>query len=350
MAGQRAGFGHYSRREFLALGAAAVTAGVTTALGCAPAGAPAPGSQAPAPTPAYPTKQVLIVVPFSAGGGTDVMTRNIVRVIEQEKLVPVQITVENRTGGDGAVGHTYALSRPADGYTLIASGNSVVYLPVTGEVPWTWENFTYIARMVSDYNMLIVRADSQFRTLADLVDSAKRNPKTLKIGGTGSGPLVTDVMAQRDFSKATGTETVYVPFSGGGEVMTNLLGGHIDAAWANPNECIAQLEAKQVRPLGVTSNQRLKFLPEIPTMKEQGWDVYNDQYRSIIAPKGIPDYAVKYWGEILNKVRQSRLWREDYLQKSVLEDGWMGPEEFTEFMRQENERYQKLARELGLKR
>ncbi len=338
----------YSRREFLALGGAVL--GGAAIAACAPAGAPAPAGPAPAPTPAYPTKPVLIVVPFSAGGGTDVMTRNIVRVIEQEKLVPVQVTVENRTGGDGAVGHTYGLSRPADGYTLIASGNSVVYLPLTGDVPWTWENFTYIARMVSDYNMLIVRADSPFKTLADLVEHAKRNPKTLKIGGTGSGPLVTDVMAQRDFSKATGTETVYVPFSGGGEVITNLLGGHIDAAWANPNECIAQLEAKQVRSLGVTSNQRLKLLPDIPTMKEQGWDVYNDQYRSVIAPKGIPDYVVKYWEDVLNKVRQSRLWREDYLQKSVLEDGWMGPREFTEFMRQEHERYLKLAQELGLKR
>jgi putative tricarboxylic transport membrane protein len=337
-----------SRREILGYGS--FLAAATLAAACAPAGAPSPAAPATPAAPAFPTRPVLIVVPFAAGGGTDVMARNVQRVIEEGKLLNVSITIENRTGGDGAAGTTYGLSRPADGHTLIGFGNSQLALPFTGDVPWTIDDIVFVARLVSDVNMLIVRADSPFKTLAELVDYAKKNPKALKIGGTGSAPFSTDVVAQRDFSRATGTETTYVPFSGGGEVMTNLLGGHVDAAWANPNECIGQLEAKQVRALGVTDTKRLDLLPDIPTMKEQGWEVLNDQWRGLVARKGTPDYAIKFWEETLNKVRKSPLWVEGYLKKNVLQDGWLGHKEFTEAARQEYERLLKAAQELGIKR
>ncbi|MBI2204889.1 MAG: tripartite tricarboxylate transporter substrate binding protein [Candidatus Rokubacteria bacterium] len=296
----------------------------------------------------YPTRPVELVVPYAPGGGTDIMYRQIVKVIELEKLVPVAMTVVNRSGGSGVVGKSYAINKPRDGYTLVAVDQGNGQQELLGHATWNFQkDFTYIARMVTDVNLLIVRKDSPYRTLEEFLAAARAKGKGgLSVAGTGSGGV--DHIANISTNRAAKVDLTYVPFKSGGEVMTNLLGGHTDAAWANPNECISQLEAGQVRALAVAAEQRLKLLSTVPTMRELGFNVISTQWRAIGAGGNLPKPVVDYWVGVLDKVRKSDEWRKGYLEKSVLEDGWLTGDAFLKFVTEEYETYKAVFAELGM--
>ena len=118
-----------------------------------------------------------------------------------------------------------------------------------------------------------------------------------------------------------------MPFNSGGEVLTNLLGGHTDGAWANPNECIGQLEAKQVKIIGVATEKRSPMFPNHPTLKEQGYNAISTQTRSFVAKGGTAPAVVDYWIQVLEKVRKTPEWKK-YLTDSLLEDGWLAKGDF----------------------
>ena len=153
----------------------------------------------------------------------------------------------------------------------------------------------------------------------------KKGPKSVSIGGTAIGGP--DQIGHFILNRATKQEFNYVPYNSGGEVVTNLLGGHIDAAWANPNECIGQLEAKQVKILGVCTEKRSPMFPNHPTFRDQGYDVISVQTRSIVARAGIPKEAIDYWIAVLDKIRKTPEWKK-YLTDNILEDGWLVKDDF----------------------
>jgi len=296
----------------------------------------------------YPTRPVELVVPYAPGGGTDIMYRQIVKVIEKEKLVPVAMTVVNRSGGSGVVGKSYAINKPPDGYTLVAVDQGNGQQELLGHASWDYrKDFTYIARMVTDVNLLIVRKESPYRTLAEFVNAARSKGKGgLSVGGTGTGGV--DHIANISMNRAAKVDLTYVPFKSGGEVMTNLLGGHTDAAWANPNECIGQLEGGQVRALAVAAEDRLKLLSQVPTMRELGFDVVSTQWRAVGATGNLPKPIVDFWVGVLDKVRKNGEWRQGYLEKSVLEDGWLVGDAFLKFVTEEYENSKAVFAELGM--
>jgi putative tricarboxylic transport membrane protein len=313
-----------------------VVAAVAVALAAGPAAAQ------------YPTRPIELVVPYAPGGGTDIMYREIAKIIEQHKLVPVPVTVVNRSGGSGAVGKAYGINKPPDGYTLVAVDQGNGQQELLGQATWSYKtDFAYIARMVTDTNLLIVRKESPYKTVAEFLNAAKAKGKGgLSLGGTGTGSV--DQMANIALSRAAKVDLTYVPFKSGGEVLTNLLGGHTDAAWANPNECIGQLEAGQVRALAVADERRLGSLKTIPTMRELGLDVINTQWRAVGASGKVPKSVVDYWVGVLDKVRKTDEWRQGYLQKSVLEDGWLTGDAFLKFVTEEYEASKVIFGELGM--
>ena len=296
----------------------------------------------------YPTRPIEIVVPYAPGGGTDIMVRQIVKVMEEQKLSPVPITVNNRTGGSGVVGKSYAINRPPDGYTLVAVDAGNWQQELQGNATWSFrKDFTYLARMVTDVNLLIVRKESPHQTLADFLGAARAKGKGgLSIGGTNVGQV--DHIANINLNKASKLDFTYVPFKSGGEVMTNLLGGHVDAAWANPNECIGQLEAGQVRALAVADEERLKGLNKIPTTRELGVQVVSNQWRALGGPGNLPKPVVDFWVNALDKVRKTDAWKKGFLEKSVLEDGWLTGDAFLQAIDKEMESDKVTFAELGM--
>ena len=295
----------------------------------------------------YPTKAIDIIVPYAPGGGTDIMFRNIEKIISQYKLVPQPVNIVNKPGGGGAIGKAFCLSKPADGYSFTCFDLSTVSQQIDGKARWDFrKDFTYIARIVSDINLIIVKADSPLNNGKDLVEALKKKgPKSISLGGTGVGGP--DQIGNFVLNKATKQQFNYVPYNSGGEVVTNLLGGHIDAAWANPNECIGQLEAKQVKILAVTTEKRSSLLPTYPTFREQGYDVISVQTRSIVGRGGIPKEAVDYWIAVLDKVRNTPEWKK-FLQTSLLEDGWLVKEDLFKDAENDYNMVKPILDELGL--
>lgn len=265
----------------------------------------------------FPAKPILFVVPYAPGGGTDIMVRVIDKIGTQLKILPQPLVIENKSGGSGVVGKSYAKTKPADGYTITCADDSSTVVDLFGNSPWPYNDFTYIAKLNVDYQMIVVRVESPYKTLKDLVAAAKAKPKTVKIAGTGVAQI--DVLHVARFEKASGINFNYIGFDSGGQVMTNLLGGHVDAAIANPGEAYEQMRAGKVRSLGVSSEKRLGFdsaiFKDVPTWKEAGVDLSLSQWRGVAGPKGMAKEPLDWLTDALKKITQSKEWQEQYLDK-----------------------------------
>jgi tripartite-type tricarboxylate transporter receptor subunit TctC len=295
----------------------------------------------------YPSRPIEIIVPYAAGGGSDIMIRNVVKVIEQHKLVPVPIAIVNKPGGGGAIARTqFSQARP-DGYTLGIMDPNPVLQQLLGEAPQDYKkDFTYIAKLVDDVNFIVVKADSPMKTLKDAVAEAKKKGKRFSIAGTATGSQ--DHMASIDFDKAIGQETNYLVTKSGSEVLTTLLGGHVDAAWANPSECVEQFRANQVRLLGVADNKRIADFPDVPTFKEQGVDMVSYNWRGIGGPPKLPKAIVDYWVDVLAKMRATDDWQKGYLAKVYQEDGWLVGDQLMTYVHKEHDEFRGVFEKLGM--
>jgi putative tricarboxylic transport membrane protein len=322
--------------------AAFVILGTACQGGAGPAGKPAAGKAATN----FPEKQITVINAYSPGGGTDIMFRNIDAVSQKIKAFPQAFIVETKTGGNGTVGKAAAVNAKPDGYTLTVADDGNMYQDLAGEQPFAYNDFTFIARMVIDYNMLVVRDESPFRTFQNFVDAAKARPKGVSVAGTNIGS--TDQVQLVQITKAAGIDVTYTPFNSGGDVATNLLGGHVDAAMANPSEVWEQMRAGKVRALAITAPERLKDLPDVPTLKEVGVDLVVSQFRGIAGPKGIPDDVVAVLEEGFKKVAESPEWKAEYLDKFQQINGFMGSTQFATYMGEQYALNEVLFKELGL--
>jgi len=324
------------RRHWLVLTAVAVTLALVAGAAC---------QKAPQQAK-YPSKPIEFVVPFNPGGGSDILARNIVAVIEAEKLLPQPVQVVNKAGGSGAVGYGYLAEKKGDPYFIGTVSSSFWTTPLLGGAPFNYTMFTPVAGLCYDTYLLLVRQDSPYQTLQDVLKAVKDKPEGLTVGATGVSS--DDRVVTYLLEKAAGVKFKLVPFQSGGEVMTALLGGHIDVAWANPGEARGQLEGKQARALAVAADQRLEGLPDVPTFKEQGIDLVFRQLRGVVMPAGVPEDAVKVMEETLKKVSESPKWKNDYVKKNDLVPTFLGSAEFKTAIEKMNETYKQVFEELGV--
>jgi putative tricarboxylic transport membrane protein len=298
----------------------------------------------------YPAKPILFVVPYAPGGGTDIMVRVIDKIGTQLKIFPQPLVIENKSGGSGVVGKSYAKIKPADGYTITCADDSSTVVDLFGNAPWPYNDFTYIAKLNVDYQMIVVRADSPYKTMKDLVTAAKAQPKTLKIGGTGVAQI--DLLHIARFEKASGVKFNYIGFDSGGQVITNLLGGHIETAIANPGEAYEQMRAGKVRSLGVSSEKRVGFdssvFKDVPTWKEAGVNLSLSQWRGVAGPKGMAKEPVEWLTDALQKISESKDWHEQYLDKFLQVGVFVPGEELRKEAEEEYTVYKKIMEEAGL--
>ena len=287
-----------------------------------------------------PTKDVEFVVPFGLGGGADLMARVIHKVIADEKLVPVPIAIVNKPGGGGAAGIGYvAASRKADPHTLILINGSTQITPILNPQAKTLTEVTPVMNMMLDDFLLFVRADAPWKSAADFVKDAKSKPAKSVAFSTGG---TTDVMAVTVLSKATGVEYNTVGFNSGGEALTALLGGHVQASMGNPLEFMGQLQGGKVRALGVVRDQRFPALKDVPTFQEQGIKTPNFQmWRGVAIPKDAPDAARVYWEGIMTKVNGSAAMKK-YYADNVAQAASIPGKRFNEFLARQEKLYREL--------
>src|SRR5688572_4905046 len=238
----------------------------------------------------YPTKPVTMIVPFPPGGVADIVGRPLAASMEKTLRQPVVVT--NRTGAGGAVGMTAAAKAAPDGYTVLMTLSSISIFPVSDPIngkaaPYEIKDFAPIALLTADPTVLVVRADSPYKTIQDFIAAAKANPN--KINYSSSGVYGTLHVAMEMFANAAGIKLFHVPYQGGGPALTALLGGQVEALASGPAAAAAQMKGGKVRALASWSTERLKLLPDIPTFKELGYkDVEFYIWAGMVVPAATP--------------------------------------------------------------
>ena len=252
-----------------------------------------------------PTKPIEFVIPAGTGGGADQMARLIAGIAEKHRLSPRPIIVVNKAGGAGAEGFLHVKGKKGDAHTIIITLSNLFTTPLHTGVPFSWTDLTPIARMALDEFILWVNAETPYKTAKEYMAAVKERSggDRMKMAGTGSAQE--DQILTIQLEQATGSKFTYVPFKGGGEVCTNLVGGHIDSSVNNPSECVGNWKGDRVRPLAVLDSERIQ-LPDwdkIPSMKEAtGKDVAYLMLRGIFAPPGIPKEAHDYYVDLMKRV------------------------------------------------
>lgn len=287
-----------------------------------------------------PTKEVEFVVPFAVGGGADLLARVIHKIITDEKLVPVPVTLNNRPGGGGAAGIGYVTSRKAaDPHTIILVNGSTQITPILNPEAKTLTEVRPSMNLMLDDFLLFVKGDAPWADAKAFVAHAKSRPPKSIAFATG-GP--TDIMAITIFSKATGVEYNMLNFNSGGEALTQLLGGHVQAVAGNPLEFMGHLGSKAVRALGVFRQDRFAALKDVPTMKEQGFNTPDFQmWRGLALPKGVPDNAAAYWEGIFAKVVASPQFKK-YIDENIASAAPIPGAKFVSFLAEQEKLYRGL--------
>lgn len=298
--------------------------------------------QAPAQT-WVPTKPVEFVVPYAVGGGADVFARLLAQVMAEEKIVPVPVQIVNHPGGGSAVGVAYVLAnRAGDPHTLVLANNPLQATPLTVEGAPGLKDLQPIYNFMLDDFIMVVRGDAPWKSAKELVEAAKKAPpKTIKAGA--GGPTGGDFMGQRAFMRATGIEFNQIIFNSGGEVLTAILGGHVDVSVSNPLEYIGHLKSGKLRAIGVFRDTRYPDMPDVPTMKEQGIDARAVQiWRGIAVPKGVPQEAVDYWVGVMEKLQASPTVKK-YLKDNLVAEAPMKGEVLMKFLAEQEERFKSFV-------
>ena len=256
----------------------------------------------------YPSHAITVISPFPPGGVSDVITRPLDAALEVVLKQPV--VLENKTGAAGAVGAQYVANAKPDGYTLLThivsiSGFAAVDQLFGRKPKFTNADFIPIARIVADPIVMIVNKDLPYKTVKDLVADAKANPNKLIF--TSSGLYGASHIPTALFAKAAGDLKMrHLPTNGGGPAITAVLGGNANFFMSPTSIALPHIKAGKVRPLAVSSAQRAKSLPDVPTFKEEGYDLEYYFWVGIFAPKGTPAPVIDVLRDGLNKAAHSQ--------------------------------------------
>lgn len=291
-----------------------------------------------------PNRPVEMVIMAGQGGGADRLARLFQSIIQKEDLSAMPILPVNKGGGSGAEALRYLLDKEGDNHTIMATLNSYYTTPLRTDIGVNIEEFTPIARMALDTFVLWVNAESDIQTLDDYVAAVQAAGGTWKMGGTGTGQedsLVT-AMLEQEF----GINMTYVPFSGGGDVAKNLVGGHIDSSVNNPSEAMGFYNANRLRPIAAFTADRIEVFPDTPTMGELGHNLVYTMQRSFVAPKGMAPEAVAYYTNMFEKLSQTEEW-QTYTVESALMSDFLTGDALQAYFLEERGKHAKLLNAMG---
>ena len=251
-----------------------------------------------------------IMLPANPGGGWDTTGRALGKAL-QDAGVAGSVSYENKGGAAGAIGLAqFYNSSKGDPNALMVMGAVMLGGIITGKPPVSVTQLTPIARLTSEYNVFVLPANSPFKTLKDIIEQMKKDPGSVKFGGGSRG--ATEHIAAAMLARAIGVDASklnYVPFRGGGEAVAAILGGNVTIGGSGYSEFQPYIEAGKMRPIAVTSPQRIRGL-DIPTMKEQGVDVELGNWRGVYAPAGITPAQRQALTDKVIKATQSKAWQE----------------------------------------
>ena len=277
----------------------------------------------------WPTKPIEVVVGYAPGGGTDMVARAIADVAA--KYVGQPLVVNNKPGATGIIGSQYVYSAKPDGYTLlVAGGSETVSVPHFKSLPFDpITDFDPVIRIMVERIGFYVRTDSPWKTIKDFIADAKQNPDKYTYATSGVGGLHHATVLVTE--KRTGIRLTHVPHKGGAETLVALAGGHVNVAMASPNEAYALVQGGRVRCLAITALERSPTEPNAPTMRELGYDVYIDNQKGFVYPKGVPQPIRQKLHDAVKKAYDDPQFRAS-ADKLKLELSYLNGEDFRKSM------------------
>ncbi|RAP43321.1 hypothetical protein BYZ73_01020 [Rhodovulum viride] len=291
-----------------------------------------------------PIKPIEMVIMAGQGGGADQLARLFQAIIQKQGLSRMPILPVNKGGGSGAEALRYLKDKSGDAHVIMATLNSYYTTPLRTDIGVDIAEFTPIARMALDTFVLWVSADSEIQTLDDFVASVKEKGGTWKMGGTGTGQedsLVT-AMLEKEF----GIKVTYVPYKGGGDVATALIGGHVDSTVNNPSEQMGFFRAGKSRPIAALTADRLETFPDLPTFTELGHPLVYTMQRSFVGPKDMPEGAVAYYTDMFRQLSETEEWRKYTAEQALLADFLTG-DALQDYFLEERDKHAQILREMG---
>ena len=301
-----------------------------------------------------PARPVEFIVPAGTGGGADQMARLIQSIIAKHNLMKQPMVVVNKAGGAGAEGFLDVKGAKGDPHKIVITLSNLFTTPLATGVPFNWKDLTPVEMMALDEFVLWVNSETPYKTAKEYVDAVKAGgANKFKMGGTGSKQE--DQIITVGLEKQTGTKFTYVPFKGGGEVATQLVGKHIDSTVNNPIEAVAQWRAGALRPLCVFDGKRMPYKEkvtkdmawgDIPTCKESGVNVEYLMLRGIFMPGAVKPEEVKYYVDVLEKVKATPEWKK-FMEDGAFNTTSMTGKQYADWVSKNEETHVGLMKEAG---
>lgn len=298
----------------------------------------------PALAETYPGKPVELVVPASAGGGTDALARAFAEATR--KLFPQPIVVNNRPGASGAIGMNDVLAGRADGYKLCMVIAEVTTLPNLGLAKFDYTKFEPIARLNADPAAITVRADAPWNTLEEFLAAARKQPGDVKLGNAGTGSVYH--LSAIGLEDQAGVKFNHVPYSGAAPAVIALLGGHIDALDVSPAEVGTHVQGGKLKMLGIMADERIPAFGNVPTFKERKIDLALGTWRGLAAPRGTPRPVIDMLRATARQAVEEQGFK-DSLAKLNLGLAYLDAPDFERAMQRDHEYFGQLIRKNGIK-
>lgn len=287
----------------------------------------------------YPSKSISLIVPFAAGGPSDLAARFVGDRLGKE--LGQSVVVVNRPGAGSAAGLQELAAAKADGHTIGLATSSLISNKHIGAAPVDYSKLAPITLMLNTPGAVAVKAEAPWKTLKEFLDNARSKGNAVRVGNTGTGAtwhLMSVIL--KEHSEVTFTD---VPYDGGAPLVAAILGGHIEGGAQSVSGWMPNVKAGKLRVLGVASEKRDPGLPDVPTFKEQGLDVVYGLWTGFLAPKGTPDAIVDRLNDVLTKISKDPQFL-DFVQKNGFNVEVKGPAEFAKFLKSEDDRIGGIAK------
>jgi len=292
----------------------------------------------------YPSRPIELIVPASAGGGTDALARVFAEVTKKD--LPQPFVVNNKPGASGVIGMNDVLASRADGYKLCMVIAEVTTLPNLGLAKFDYTKFEPIARLNADPAAITVRADAPWNTLEEFLADAKARPGEMKLGNAGSGSVYH--LSAIGLEDKAGVKFNHVPFSGAAPAVVALLGGHIDALDVSPAEVGPHVLGGKLKMLGIMADARIPAFGNVPTFKERKIDLSLGTWRGLAAPKGTPKPVIDILRATARKASEDPSFKEG-LNKLNLGFAYLDAPAFAQAMQRDHEYFGQLIQKNGIK-
>jgi len=292
----------------------------------------------------YPNRPIELIVPAGAGGGTDVLARAFSEAAK--KHLPQPVTVVNRPGASGMIGHGEMINAKPDGYKLAIVFAEIVIVPHLGLSKLSYEDFVPIARLNADPAAITVRADAPWNMIEEFLAASRAKPGEMKMGNSGPGSIWH--LAHAALEDKVGVSYNPIPFSGAAPAVLALMGGHVDAVAVSPGEVATHVANGKLKTLAVMADRRLKGFEKVPTLKERGIDLSIGTWRGLAAPKGTPADVLAILTEATRKSADEAVLK-DALDRLSMGQSYADAETFRAGMQRDNAVFKQLVTKLGIK-